>query len=535
MATLSEFFEAACTRFGAREMVAEAGGAQVDARLSGEELLRSTQTVARRLLDHGVRRGAHVALLCPNRITWVTHAFALWELGAVVVPLSTLWKRKEIEYALRQADVEHLYLVPQFLKHDYRAVLQQIMPDLGRSSDLSSLFLPQLPTLRAVHFLEEERTRQIEAVADESADTDFLRALRQVASEADRAAIFFTSGTTSQPKAVVHCHAALVRSAQRIAAALGIDETDCWWGHMPLFWTGGFVLGLLASWGGGARVLLHQRFEGEEALELLERERCTIMAGWHVAGPLLEHPDFRRRKLSLRKGSFHPLADQLLSKPHFAVGMYGLSETATCAACARWDEPDDLRLHTAGTPLPGTEIRIVDPATGLPLPPGTTGEICVRGPTLMEGYYKVPRQDVFDPAGFFHTGDLGFLDQGGRLHFTGRLKDVIKTAGVNVAAQEVEEVLAQHEAVYSAHVVGVPHPVRGENIAAFVVLRPGYHVAPEELVTHCKQRTASYKAPRHIFLVEARELPRTGTGKVEKSALRAEAQRRLNPDPSARV
>lgn len=152
----------------------------------------------------------------------------------------------------------------------------------------------------------------------------------------------------------------------------------------------------------------------------------------------------------------------------------------------------------------------------------------------MEGYYKVARQEVFDSSGFFHTGDLGFLDKDGRLHFTGRLKDVIKTAGVNVAAQEVEEVLAQHEAVQSAHVVGVPHPVRGENIAAFVVPRPGRMLGPAELLAHCRERMASYKIPRHIFVIQAEELPRTATGKVEKSALRAEAQRRLSGEPQAK-
>ncbi len=525
MPTLSQFFEQTCQRFGEREMIAEASGAQVQARLSGAELIQAVRATARRLLAQGVTRGAHVGLLCPNRIDWIVHAFAVWELGGVLVPLSTLWKRAEIEYALRHADVQWLYAVPNFLKHDYRATLSSIDPRLGVTTD-EPLFLPQLPALRGVRYLREEGSQ--ESAGNEWDAT--LCALRDVASEADRAVIFFTSGTTALPKAVVHCHAALVLSAQRIARALGIEATDCWWGHMPLFWTGGFVLGLLASWAGGARVVLHERFDAGEALALLERERCTIMAGWHQAGPLLDHPDFPRRKLALRKGSAHPLAERLLVHPHFAAGMYGLSETATCVACAHWDDPEEIRTQTAGRPLPGTEILIADPGTGDPLPAGQTGEICVRGPTLMEGYYKVARSEAFDAAGYFHTGDLGRIDEAGRLHFEGRLKDVIKTAGVNVAAQEVEEVLATHPAVATACVVGVPHPVRGENIVAFVVLRAGASATPEEIINHCRERMASYKVPRHVLLVTDGDLPRTGTGKIEKAALRTLAVQRLAAD-----
>jgi fatty-acyl-CoA synthase len=169
----------------------------------------------------------------------------------------------------------------------------------------------------------------------------------------------------------------------------------------------------------------------------------------------------------------------------------------------------------------------VDPEAGTELPPEATGEICVRGVTLMEGYYKVPRSETFDPEGFFHTGDLGFLDHDGRLHFVGRLKDVIKTAGVNVSAAEVEELLAQHPAVAAAHVVGVPHPVRGENVAAFVVLRNGASASDDDLLEFCRQRLASYKVPRHVLFIEAEEVPRTASGKIEKAKLRLLAAKRL--------
>jgi fatty-acyl-CoA synthase len=296
---------------------------------------------------------------------------------------------------------------------------------------------------------------------------------------------------------------------------------------MPLFWSGGFIIGALATMAGGGRMVLQEQVDAGSALALLEAERCTIMAGWHQGGPLLEHPDFPRRTLALAKGSYHQLAERLLGSDHRAVGMYGMSETATCVACARWDDPPAVRRETFGKPLPGMDVRIVDPDSRQPVPQGEHGEIIVKGPTLMEGYYRVPRSETFDPEGYFHTGDLGWLDADGCLHFAGRLKDVIKTAGVNVAAAEVEEALARHPAVKAAHVVGVPHPTRGENVAAFVVARPGETPDPLALADFVRTSLASYKVPRHVFVIEESAVPRTATGKIEKPALRREAERRL--------
>jgi acyl-CoA synthetase (AMP-forming)/AMP-acid ligase II len=212
---------------------------------------------------------------------------------------------------------------------------------------------------------------------------------------------------------------------------------------------------------------------------------------------------------------------------HQAIGVYGMSETATFVSAARSTDPETIRTTTFGRPLPGTEIRIVEPESGRVLAAGETGEILVRGPTLMVGYYRVPPSATFDAEGFFRTGDLGHLDAAGHLHFTGRLKDIVKTAGVNVAASEVEAALCRHPAVRAAHVVGVPHPTRGENVAAFVVLNPGASATEDELRDACRAALASYKVPRHVLPIDDAELPRTGSGKVEKAALRRLASERI--------
>src|SRR5213595_3075280 len=424
-------------------------------------------------------------------------------------PPSTLWTRDELAYALVHADVELLVTLPGFLRHDYVESLSGI----------------DAPLLRRVVLLTGSAPGTTRW--DDLADTD--DAPDAAVSPRDPAVIFFTSGTTAQAKAVVHSHGAILRAALVIAHCLGIGAGDAGWGHMPLFWSGGFVMGALAQVAGGGRIVLQEVVEAGAALALLEREGCTVMLGWHQAAPLLEHPDFPRRKLGLKKGSggTHPLATRLLGPDHVSVGMYGMTETATCVAAARWDDPEPIRTRTFGRPLAGTELLIVDPETRAPVAAGETGEILVRGPTLMEGYLKVPRAETFDADGFFPTGDLGYLDDAGCLHFVGRLKDVIKTAGVNVAASEVEEALARHPAVRAAHVVGVPDPVRGENVAAFVVLAPGTAADAEALRAFCRASLASYKVPRHVFVVEEAALPRTGTGKIEEAALRRAAAARL--------
>jgi fatty-acyl-CoA synthase len=531
METLGAFLDAVTAGEPEREAVAYAPSDRVTARLSRAQLRAASRAAAKKLLAAGVGKGTRVALLCPNRLEWLPIAFGVLRLGGILVPFSTLWKRDEIAYGLNHGDVAVLLTVSGFLKHDYVARLQEILgnfPDRTPASTAAQsgeLRAPCAPTLRRVYLLDGgAKGIRRWADLDDAADDEFLDAVERTVSPTDLATIFFTSGTTAQAKAVVHGHAALAASARRIGECLGVTPADAWWGHMPLFWSGGFILGALATLAGGGRVVLQEVVEPGSALNLLEAERCTIMAGWHQAGPLLDHPDFARRRLHLKKGTYHALAPKLMGGDHRTIGVYGMSETATCVTAARFDDPESVRTGSFGRPLAGMEVRIADPDTGAALPPGDSGEILVKGSTLMEGYYRVPRAATLTAEGFFRTGDRGCIDAAGNLQFGGRIKDVIKTAGVNVAAVEVEEALARHAAVQTAHVVGVPDPVRGENIAALVVLRPSHDTPVEELRGFCRETLASYKVPRHLFVIGEPDVPRTATGKVEKTSLRALAE-----------
>ena len=524
--TLGAFLDSLVALHGEREAVAYAPHDRVVGRLTWRQLRDASRVAAKKLVGAGVTKGSRVGFLCSNRLEWLPIAFGVLRIGAVLVPFSTLWKRDEIAYALNHGDVELLIMLPRFLKHDYLATVNDIVPELRQTR--GQLYSRHAPALRRVVLLDGDAPGTARwADLPEVVDDVFLDVLERTVTPTDWATVFFTSGTTAQAKAVLHVHAALTTSGRRISPCFGITRDDAWWGHMPLFWSGGFILGALATMAGGARIVLQETVDPASALTLLAAERCTIMAGWHQAGPLLDHPAFGKHTLHLKKGTNHALATRLLGPDHVAIGVYGMSETATCVTAAHWDDPEPIRAGTFGRPLDGMQVKIVNPETGQRVAEGETGEIHVKGPTLMEGYYKVPRSQTFDAEGFFKTGDLGYFDATGYLHFATRLKDVIKTAGVNVAAVEVEEALQCHPAVKSAHVVGVLHPTRGENVAAFVVLAPGGDASAEVLRDFCKSSLASYKVPRHVFVIGDGEVPRTGSGKVEKAALRRAAAARL--------
>src|SRR5437870_3069113 len=420
METLGAFLDTAVARAPACEALAAAPRAGVTARLGWAELQAASREAAKKLLLAGAGKGARVGLLCTNRLEWLPIAFGALRLGAVLVPLSTLWKRDELAHALAHADVQLLVMLDRFLRHDYLATLRDVVPEIAVAAP-GALRSPRLPALRRVVLLDGEapgcaRWSELPAAIDDG----LLDAVERAVSPVDWATVFFTSGTPAEPKAVVHGHAALATAARGIAERLGIGSDDAWWGHLPLFWSGGFVLGALATIAGGGRVVLQEVVDAASALELLEREGCTIMAGWHQAGPLLEHPEFAGRRLRLRKGTRADteLTARLLGSDHHAVGCYGMSETATFVSAARWDDPEPIRLGTFGRPLESMEIRIE------PVAAGAAGEILVRGPTLMEGYYGGPRATTVHAEGFVRTGRLGLVGPAGVLPLPGRLEGV---------------------------------------------------------------------------------------------------------------
>ena len=490
------------------------------------ELRDDSIAIGRGLAARGVGRGTRIGLLMPNRAEWLATAFGVWRCGGILVPLSTLARPREIGHCLRSADIALLLAVRRFLRHDYEATLEEVAPDAGRAA--APVFNAALPALRQVIWLEDEPAGVVRTLAAPGITLggEWPGVLTARVVPADPATVTFTSGTTSEPKGAVHVHRALCRSASDVGATLGIDTSDRTWGYLPFFFNAGLVAVALATLARGAAVVATEVFEAGEALQLLEAERCTVFFAWpHQAEALLQHPRFASTKLALHKGvgANVPWAARLYPPDHHAVATWGMTETGPMYTAWPSTTPIELRASSHGAPVAGRELRICDPESGEPIAVGTAGEICVRGPTLFSHYDGLSPRDCFDAHGYFHTGDLGRLDERGALHFLGRIKDVIKTAGVNVAAAEVEAILLRHPAVGAAHVVPVPAGARGEDVAAFVVAaRP---VEPAALIEHCRADLASYKVPRHLWLRREDELPLRSSGKVDKALLRAEAAR----------
>jgi len=512
--TLPDLLDEIAARDPAREFIV--GGTE---RLSYEETRARVRQVAKGLLTLGVKRGDKVALLMPNRPEWLLIDFAVTLLGATLVPISTWSRARELAYMLDHSDATTLVTVERFAGQDY----------LGMLADLGGPGSERLPNLRRVVVVgcADAPVRFDEILNSSSTveDAEIDAAQRTVGPD-DVAYILYTSGTTSTPKGVQLRHGGLVENMWNIGERQHLTPADRMWMGISLFWSFGGANALLTVMTHGGSIVLQESFDAAAALELIERERCTVYYGTpNIALALTEHPDRTRRDLSsLRTGAAigPPSAMQMVMDlgAREICNVYGLTECYGNCAVTDAHDPADKRLATVGTPLPGMEIRIVDRQTRRSSPPGEVGEILVRG-HLTPGYYKDTERNAiaFDADGFLVTGDLGLIGDDGYLRFRGRIKEMVKSGGINVAPLEVEEVLLGHPAVEQAYVVGLPDPRREEILAAVVVLREGHDAEPEALRTFCKEALAAYKVPQQFCLLRRDELPVTDTGKVQKLRL----------------
>lgn len=523
--TISNLLARGLEEFGDREILV-----LEERRETYRSLERASSLLARGLLAVGVGKGSRVGILFPNGPDWVTAFFAVARIGAIAVPLNTFCKARELLWILKHADVDTLLSCDRFRTNDYLERLEQAIPGLTEHAG-GPLLLPAAPHLRRILVWGDcdrgwaRTASEVEALAgaSRSIDTAFLREVEQTITPSDRLVIVYTSGSTADPKAVVHTHGALVRHAFQMAKARDLVPEDRIWTPMPLFWIGGLCFGLLGAMHCGACTLFEEHFEPGRTLEMLERERATLSLGWpHYVKTLREHADFARRDLSsMRRGqtrdSLRPEAEP--RDPELYPNTLGMTET--CGPHT-WEDmsvelPEELR-GSFGIPFEGIEHKIVDPETGASLPPGEPGEICVRGYSLMLGMYKQEREDVCDVDGFYHTGDGGYFKHG-RLFFRGRLGEMIKTGGANVAPREIELVLAEFPEILEAHVVGLPDPVRGQNVAAAVVLKPRQELSADALRSRLEGQLSAFKLPRHIGFFAEGSLPRTSSDKIDKPRL----------------
>lgn len=508
-----------------------------DARESYADLYARAVKTARGLIAIGVRPGDHVGLLMPNSLEYLGAFFGISLIGAVSVPMNVRNRPAELSYIIANADqVAVLTSSADTSYHDLPAVLSEAFPAISKGAEQARLSIAEAPRLLEVIDLggttEVAGVRSLNwfetaaATVDPTAVEDARRAVRV----RDPAMILYTSGTTANPKGCLLSHEAVTRGpVERARHRLKAPGVDVTWAAGPLFHIGSLAP-FVGSVGVAGTFLTDTFFDPGRAVRLLMREKVTLMWPWFsaIVQGVIDHPEFDPAAFDMLRHFFIIGPDTLVHRVQKLfpgaeiLQACGMTETAGVFALSDPDEDAQSRATTQGKAAPGIAIRIIDPATGQDCPPGVMGEILVRGYCVMDGYYRNPEQTLaaLDHDGWLHTGDLYTKDAFGRVMFQGRLKDMLKVGGENVATMEVEAYLCSHPQVKFAEVVGRPDARLDEVPVAFVEIRDAGAVSEEELIAYCKGRIANYKVPRAIIFMAADEWPMSAT-KVDKRALRS--------------
>jgi fatty-acyl-CoA synthase len=502
--------------------------------LTYSQLRSSAMSVAKSLMALGVKRGDRVGAILGNQPEWLMMSLGAAYVGAIFVPFNTWYKRTEIVWTIRHCGLSVLVSLSQFLKQDFSATIRNIIPQLAMSEP-GQLRSDAFPLLKAVVFLGERVPGAFawqEFLAAGSSESEKAVATRQATVEpSDAAYILYTSGSTAEPKGVLLGHGGVVGNGYDMGQRRFIDGDDRVWIGTPLFYGLGATNALPVALTHGATVVLQDWFTAGSAIETIARTRSTVYYGTgNMTRAILDHPDYSLKKTgSLKKGNAGTMTEYkrmtlVEMQISLASPAYGLTESYGNATVGMADDPLDAKLHTNGTPLPGIELAIVDPVSQRPLAAGETGLILLRGHTTL-GYFKNPAetQRALQPDGFFNTGDLGHLDEAGRLIFHARLKEVIKSGGINVSPLEVEQLLVQHPNIRDAYVVGVPDRTRGEVVVAFI--DTDRRLSEQEVRDFIRERSASFKVPQHVFFYSEGQFPRLASGKVAKYRLVEDAIR----------
>jgi len=514
-----------------------------DKRVSYRQLQERANRLAGALFKLGVRKGDKVSVLFTNLPQWAYAEFAIDKIGGIVVPVNTRYSVDEIEYILNHSDSTTLIMMDGFQKIDYMAMVREICPELD-ASEPGHLKSEKLPFLKNVIVFRDRRYRgtfdfsELMEIREGKVMKDLDKAQKEVRSD-DIAHLPYTSGTTGKPKGVMTTHQQYIRfNLGFIKGIGGFTEKDRLCVAAPFSHNFGNSQGLLTPAFCGAASVLIEAFDARKCLELIEKERCTFFAGSPTMYiKMLRDEHFSKHDLSsLRSGliAAAPAPVAIIEEIQARMGIktlvngFGMTENSVGTSMTRPGDPPEVVSKTVGKPLwPDYEIKVIDINTGEGLPPGAEGELCTRGPLIMKGYYKMLEETakLIDQEGWFHTGDIAIIDEGGYIRITGRLKDVFMPGGLNVSPEEVENVLYTHPEIKQIAVVGVPDAVMGEVGAAFVELKEGKTVSDLEIIDFCKGRLANFKVPRHIIFTD--DFPMTTSGKVQKFILRDRAIERL--------
>lgn len=505
-----------------------------DLRLTYRQFGERVDRLAKGLLAMGVQKGEKVAIWATNVPDWLVLMFASAKIGSILVTVNTAYRSAELDYLLRQSETENLFLIDGYKDIDYLLTVYELIPELKRGQR-ESFKSERYPHLKRVVFLGPEKHRgmysmpEILSMAALTTNETYEKAKSAVNCH-DVVNMQYTSGTTGFPKGVMLTHYNIVNNGFWIGEHQKLSYKDRACLPVPLFHCFGCVLGIMAIITHAATTVFVELYDPVAVMISVEEERCTAVYGVPTMFiGILEHKlfpkfDFSSLRTGIMAGSTCPVSvmTQVMEKMNAReiTICYGLTEASPVLTQTRAD--DDLRrkTETIGRPMPYIDVKIVDPETGETLPPETTGEICCKGYNIMKGYYnnEEATAQVIDKDGWLHSGDLGVMDEDGYLSITGRLKDMIIRGGENVYPREVEEFIYTMEGISDVQVVGVPSRKYGEEVGAFVILKEGHEISPDDIALACRGRISRYKIPKYIAIID--EFPLTASGKIQKYKLR---------------
>jgi fatty-acyl-CoA synthase len=519
-------------------------------RFTWRQLHRQVNRAAKGLLSMGYRRGDRVAIWATNIAEWVITQFATAKVGIILVNINPAYRTHELEYVLKQSESQGLLLIDKFKTSDYIKMIHEVCPE-SKGAKPGQIVSEKLPFLKSVVLLRGDKPdcmyswEEMLEMGDEIPDSE-LAAVQGSLGFDDHINIQYTSGTTGFPKGVLLTHHNLVNNGYFIGEMMRFTENDRLCIPVPFYHCFGMVLSNLACMThGAAMVLPAEYFDPIATLTAIEKERCTAVHGvptMFIAE--LDHPLFPKFDLSsLRTGIMagSPCPIEVMKKVNTLMNMkevvitYGQTEASPGLTMSSTDDSIEKRVSTVGRPMPHTELKIVDPATGEIVPRGVPGEICARGYMIMAGYYKNKEATslAIDANGWLHTGDLGTMDNDNYCKITGRIKDIVIRGGESIYPREVEEFLYTHPAISDAQVIGVPDLKYGEELMAWVKVKSGEKVTESEIKEFCKDQIAHFKIPRYIKFVD--EFPMTVTGKIQKYKMREVSIKDLGLEKIAKI
>lgn len=552
--TIGELFDEVASKYEDNEALVSKHQEQ---RFTYGQLKRKIDELAISLLGFGVKKGDRVGIWSPNNTEWVLTQFATAKIGVILVNINPAYRVAELEYALNQSGVSLLITARQFKTSDYHWMITELAPEIkklpriGADAEISAARVPALRRIVTLganevsppSMLSWERFLEVGAM---NASADDLKEREEALDFDDPINIQYTSGTTGFPKGATLTHYGILNNGFFAGEEMKFTQHDRLCIPVPFYHCFGMVLGNLACITHGATMVLpSDAFSAETVLTAVQQESCTALHGvptMFIAE--LEHPNFEQFNLSsLRTGIMagSPCPVEVMKRVISEMGVreiticYGMTETSPVSFQTRLDDPFELRVSTVGRAHPHVEAKVIDPLTGNKVPRGTAGELCVRGYLVMLKYWNNPdaTKKAIDAEGWMHTGDLALMQSNGYVNIVGRTKDMISRGGEKVFPREVEDFIYTHPKISDVQVIGIPSRKYGEEVMAWVKLKPRATATNEELKEYCKGRIAYFKVPSYFKFVES--FPMTVTGKIQKFKMREISTRELGLEEVATI